>query len=154
MTGLLPTSAAHVHTADNAVPPLDDTILERLDSLAGMHAGLDLIRAGFRLILTERLTRDETQTVVSALAGDSDGNDVLGLLAAAVARLADVDANPALRDLDHDVAQDVRRIGAAVAVDLDTTAPRDLVAEISARTDSHADPAGFVLGDDSEGDAL
>lgn len=146
--------AGHVHTADNAVPPLDETLVERLDSLAGIHPGLDLITAGFRLLLTERLTLDETQVLVSALAGDGDGNDVLGLLGSAVARLADADANPALRDLDHDTVQDVRRIGAAVAVDLDTTGPRDLVAEISARTDPHADPAGVLPGDDSEGDAL
>jgi hypothetical protein len=134
--------AGYVHTAGNAVPALAERHEDLLDSLSGIHPGLDQIRAGFRLLMTERLSLDETQTLMSALAGDLDGNDVQGLLAAAIARLADLEANPCLRDLDHDTAMDVRRIGAAVAVDLDTTAPRDLVAELSARTDPYAEQDG------------
>lgn len=129
----------HVHTADNAVPPLDDDLEGILDDLDGIHPGIDLIRAGFRLLVLDRLTRDQTQTLISALGG-SDGADVTGLQALTVARLTDADTNPCLRELHPDVANDVRRIGGAYAVDLATTAPRDLAAEACIRIDPYASP--------------
>jgi hypothetical protein len=89
-----------VHTAGNAVPPLDGTELgDLLEDLAGIHAGMDLIRDGIRLIATDRLTTDQTQTLNAALAGSSDGTDALTLVALLVARISNADTNPALRTL-------------------------------------------------------
>lgn len=134
------TPTGWVHTADNAVPPLGDDLAGLLDDLDGIHPGIDLIRQGFRLILTERLTRDQTQTLIATIGGSADDTDILGLAGAAIARLTDPDANPCLRDLDYATAADVRRIGAAYAVDLAATAPRDLVGEATARIDPYANP--------------
>jgi hypothetical protein len=128
-----------VHTADNAVPPLDDDLEGILEDLSGIHPGIDQIRAGFRLLALDRLTRDQTQTIISAIGG-SDGADITGLQAAVVARLTDPDTNPCLRELHPDVANDVRRIGGAYAIDLATTAPRDLAAEACIRIDPYAGP--------------
>ncbi|WP_045562756.1 hypothetical protein [Streptomyces sp. FxanaA7] len=88
-----------VHTAGNAVPPVDGTDLgDILDDLEGFHPGIDLIRDGIRLIATDRLTLAQTQTLCAVLAG-ANGVDVLTLIAHTVARLTDADTNPSLRTL-------------------------------------------------------
>lgn len=90
-----------VHTAANAVPPLDGTELGGvLDYLAGVHAGIDLIRDGIRLLALDRLTAEQTQLLVVTLAGGTDGTDVLTAIGLLVARLTNPDSNPALRALD------------------------------------------------------
>lgn len=122
-----------VHTADNAVPPLDDHHADLDAGLTGFHPGIDLIRDGLRLISLDQLTTEQTHTLIGTLAGDSDGTDVVGLIAATIRRLANADTNPCLRALPADRINDLRRIGHDVATDIDTSLPRDLVAEISAR---------------------
>lgn len=88
-----------VHTAGNAVPPVDGTDLgDILDDLEGFHPGIDLIRDGIRLIATDRLTTSKTQSLCAALAGATD-TDVLTAVGLLVARLTDADTNPALRTL-------------------------------------------------------
>src|SRR5690349_5065662 len=87
--------------------------------------------------MLDRLSLGQTQTVLAALAG-SDGADVLGLLAAVVARLTTADSNPALRVLDGDEQKNVRRIGEAFTFDIAAYAPRDLVGEACARIDPNA----------------
>ncbi|HEY5835015.1 hypothetical protein [Streptomyces sp.] len=127
-----------MRTADAVVPPLDEEIEGLLDDLDGIHAGVDLIRAGFRVLGLAALDRERTQTVLAALGG-SEGADVMSLLAATIQRLTSYDANPALRGLGDDTAKDVRRIGEAVAFDTATSFPRDLVSEACARIDPYAD---------------
>lgn len=83
-----------------AVPPLDQDHADLDEGLFGIHAGLDLIRAGFRLLALERLTADQTQTIIAALAGSED-SDVLGLLNATVKRLTDPAMNPALHGISE-----------------------------------------------------
>jgi hypothetical protein len=123
------------------VPPLDDETAGLIEDLSGIHTGIDLIREGILHLTTAPLTRDQTQTIVSALADSGSGTDVLALIAAAITRLADADTNPCLRDLDPDTIADLRRISGAVAVDLQTTAPRDLAGEIAIRIDPYATDA-------------
>lgn len=124
-------STAWVHTADNAVPPLDSDaeLADLIDGLEGRDAGLDLIVAGARLIALERKNREQTQTMLARLGGSSDNVDVLALVGALIRHLADADFNPALRELHLDEQANLRRTGAAVARDLETTAPRDLVSD-------------------------
>lgn len=91
-----------VHTEGNAVPALGDDLADVLDDLVGVHAGIDLIRDGIRLIALDRHTPDDTQTLIARLAGMSDGTDVLTALAHLVARLSNADTNPSLRTLPLD----------------------------------------------------
>lgn len=132
--------AANARTTVRTVPVLDEDTEGRLEDLSGIHPGVDLIRAGFQAILLDRLTRDETQTLISALAGSTDGADVLGLLAATITHLTSYDTNTCLLEMGDDAAKDVRRIGAAAAVELDSYAPRDLAAETCYRIDPYTDP--------------
>jgi hypothetical protein len=105
----------HVHTADNAVPPLNDDLAGVLDDLVGFHRGLDLIADGVRLLALDRLTIPQTQTVVTMLAGSTDPAgtqiDVAALIAALVARLLNADENPALRTLPTDTQDQARTAG-------------------------------------------
>lgn len=103
-----------VHTAGNAVPPLDPDLDGALDDLAGIHAGIDLIRDGIRHLALTRHTADETQTLLAALAG-SAGADVITAVGHLVARLANADHNPALRGLPLDVQKDTRLHGEQAA---------------------------------------
>jgi hypothetical protein len=109
----------HVHTADNAVPPLNDDLAGVLDDLVGFHPGLDLIADGVRLLALDRLTIQQTQTVVTMLAGSTDPAgqqiDVSALIAALVARLLNADENPALRTLPADTQDQARTAGADFA---------------------------------------
>lgn len=114
------------------VPQLDDDHAGIDADLAGFGYGIDLIRAGLRHIATAPLTADQTQTLVAVLAGSTDDTDVLGLLAATVARLANPDTNPALAGLPTDRRDNLRRMGEAFRFDITQYAPRDLAAEISA----------------------
>lgn len=125
------------------VPPLDDELAGLLDDLTGIHRGIDLIRAGVYRLATAPFDRDQTQTILATLGGSADNTDILTLLGLLIARLTNADATPCLRELPDDEQDNVRRIGEAVAVDMQTTMPRDLVAETCIRIDpySGAQPA-------------
>jgi hypothetical protein len=102
----------HVHTEGNQIPPLRGTELgDLLDDLTGVHAGIDLIRDGLRLIALERHSLDRTQTLAVTLAGSPDGTDVLTAIAHTVARLTNPDTNPALRTLDFDAQKATQQAG-------------------------------------------
>ncbi|WP_327335104.1 hypothetical protein [Streptomyces anulatus] len=106
-----------VHTAGNAVPPLDTDLAGALDDLAGVHAGIDLIRDGISLLALDRHTTDSTQTLLAALAG-SAGADVVTAVGHLVARLANADLNPALHGLPLDVQKTAQRHGEQAAFHL------------------------------------
>ncbi|MCI3279118.1 hypothetical protein [Streptomyces cylindrosporus] len=91
-----------VHAAGNAVPPLDGELAGILDDLDGIHPGIDLIRDGIRHLALDRHTLDATQTLIAAVAGGSDGTNVVNALGQLIARLATADSNPALRTLPLD----------------------------------------------------
>ncbi|MEU9014270.1 hypothetical protein AB0D12_31775 [Streptomyces sp. NPDC048479] len=131
-----PLAAADVHTADNAVPPLDEDLAGCLDDLAGVHPGIDLIRDGYRLLATDRLDTDQTQTILATLAG-SPGADVTTLLALLVQRLTNPDSNPCLRALDPDAQKTVKHLGQVHAFETAAfaTRPYEPVAEASAAID-------------------
>lgn len=99
-----------VHTAGNAVPPLDPDLAGALDDLDGIHAGIDLIRDGIRLLALTRHTADGTQTLLATLAG-SAGADVITAVGYLVARLANADLNPALHGLPLDVQKQTQHCG-------------------------------------------
>ncbi|MFE5828984.1 hypothetical protein ACFQ8W_01725 [Streptomyces sp. NPDC056508] len=90
--------------------PLDDDGLGGiLDDTAGLHAGIDMIRDGLRLLALDRLTRDQTMSVLAALAGaEQNLADGLGYL---VERLTNPTTNPALAGLDPDTAKNVQHLG-------------------------------------------
>ncbi len=101
-----------LHTDRNAIPSVDDSELGIvLDDLAGIHAGIDLIRDGLRLLAHDRLTLDQTQLLAVTLAGGTDGSDVLTAIGHLTARLLHPDTNPALRHLPLDTQKDVQRHG-------------------------------------------
>jgi hypothetical protein len=108
-----------VHTADNAVPPLNDDLDGLLADLAGFHPGLDLIADGVRALAVDRLDIRTTQTVVTMLAGSTDRAgqqiDVSALIAALIVRLLNADENPCLRALPADVQAQARQTGEDVA---------------------------------------
>lgn len=93
----------HVHTADNAIPPLDDELAGLLEDLAAVHDdAIDQILAGIRLLALKPHTVDRTQTLIATLAGASDGTNVIAAIGLLIARLADPATNPALRGLPLD----------------------------------------------------
>lgn len=92
-----------VHTAANAVPPLDTELAGVLEDIAeAQHPGIDLICDGIRLLALSQHTVEKTQLLAVTLAGSPDGTDVLTAIAQLVARLTNADFNPALRDLPFD----------------------------------------------------
>jgi hypothetical protein len=101
-------------SAANAVPPLDDELAGALDETAGFHAGIDLIRDGIRLLATDRLTADQTQSILSVLAG-SAGVDIVTAIAHLVQRLATAETNPGLRHLDPNWTKQAQREGEKAA---------------------------------------
>lgn len=117
-----------VHTAGNAVPPLSNEFAGVLDDLAGVHAGIDLITDGIRLLALERHTTDRTQTILASLAG-SEGADIATALALLVQRLTDSDDNPCLRSLPHPLQKTVRQLGEQHAHLTAATAPRAAVGD-------------------------
>jgi hypothetical protein len=112
----------HVHTADNAVPALNDDLAGLLEDLTGFHHGLDLIVDGIRAIALDRLDIRTTQALVTMLAGSTDPAgqqiDVAALVAALLQRLLNADENPCLRTLPATV-QDEARTAAAEYADHD-----------------------------------
>ncbi|WP_097964982.1 hypothetical protein [Streptomyces sp. or20] len=106
-----------VHTAGNAVPPLDPDLDGALDDLAGIHPGIDLIRDGISLLALDRHTADGTQTLLATLSG-SPGADVITAVGHLVARLANADLNPALHGLPLDTQKVTRLHGEQAAFHL------------------------------------
>lgn len=101
-----------VHTAANAVPPVDGTELgDVLEDLNGFDAGIDLIVDGLRLIALSRHTTGNTQTLINALAGSADGTDILTAIGHLVARLTHPDTNPSLRTLSFDAQKNTQTAG-------------------------------------------
>jgi hypothetical protein len=123
-----------VHTADNAVPPLDEDLEDRIADLRGVHPGIDLILDGARLIALDRLSLDRTQTLLSTIAG-TGGVDLLEVLAQLVRRLTDPAQNPCLRTLDPDTQKAVQRLGERHAYETAEYAPRDCPPEAAALID-------------------
>lgn len=108
-----------VHTAANGVPNVDDTELGGLlEDLYGIHAGLDLMLDGARLIAHDRHTLDRTQTLSAGLAGSTDGTDLLTAIGLLVARLTNPDTNPALRQLTFEQQKQTQKAGEALVFDL------------------------------------
>jgi hypothetical protein len=101
----------HVHTEGNAVPPLDPELDGVLEDLDGIHAGIDLIRDGMRLIALDRLDLPTTQLLAVTLAGSADGTDVLTALGHLIVRLTNPDSNPALRTLTFDAQKHTQLAG-------------------------------------------
>ncbi|MFD5899144.1 hypothetical protein [Streptomyces sp. NPDC060366] len=129
-----------VHTAGNAVPPIDPELAGVIEDTTGVHAGIDLITQGIELLALDRLTTDRTQTVLATLAG-SEGADIITALALLVARLADSDSNPSLRGLPHPTQRTVRQLGEQHAYLTAATAPRAAVADAIGHIDTPNDPA-------------
>ncbi|MBJ6623507.1 hypothetical protein [Streptomyces sp. DHE17-7] len=128
--------AGHVHTAANAVPPLDDTELGGLlDDLAGIHPGIDLIRDGLRLLALDRHTTDKTQTLIATLAGASDGTNTVSAIGLLIARLADPDTNPALRTLPLGQQKNAQIAGQAACFALTDPDLHQTASETSAAID-------------------
>jgi hypothetical protein len=92
-------AANSVHTPGNAVPALDADLDGLHEDLRGIHPAIDLILDGYRLLALDRHTTDMTQTLIAAIAGGSDGTNLTNLGGQTIARLANPDSNPALRDL-------------------------------------------------------
>lgn len=120
-----------VHTAGNAVPPLDGDLAGALDDLDGIHPGIDLLRDGIRLLALSRHTLDDTQTLLATLAG-SAGADVITAIGHLVARLANADLNPALRALPLDIQKQAQRHGEQAAYHLNNPDLHQPASEASA----------------------
>ncbi|MFJ9799852.1 hypothetical protein [Streptomyces sp. NPDC101145] len=127
-------STSWVHTADNAVPPLDEDLEDRIADLRGIHPGVDLILDGARLIALDRHTLDRTQTLLSTIAGNG-GTDLLEVLAQLVRRLTDPAQNPCLRTLDPDTQKAVQRLGEQHAYETAEYTPREHPSEAAALID-------------------
>ncbi|WP_228981214.1 hypothetical protein [Streptomyces sp. DH12] len=123
-----------VHTADNAVPPLDDDFEGALADCRGIHPGIDLILDGVRHIALDRLTTDQTQSILSTIAG-TGGADLAEVFAQLVRRLTDPTQNPCLRALDHDVQKQVQAYGEQYAYETGEYTPRDRTSEAAALID-------------------
>jgi hypothetical protein len=129
----VPGHAAPIPSRTRPVPPLDDELDGQLEDTAGVHAGIDMIRDGIRLLALDRLSADKTQTILSTIAGaDANVLTALGLL---VQRLTDPDENPALDVLDAETAKDVQVLGERFAYDLAELAPGQHTTEAAARID-------------------
>ncbi|MBZ6211655.1 hypothetical protein KVH31_34735 [Streptomyces olivaceus] len=125
-----------LHTTANAVPPVDGTDLgDTLEDLADIHAGIDLIRDGLRLIALARHDLTTTQVLLATLAGSPDGTDVLGAVGQLVARLSNPDSNPALRSLPLDAQKTARRHGELTAYHLGDPDLRDSTSTATAALD-------------------
>lgn len=116
---------------DRSVPPLDDELAGTLDDIAAVHPGLDMIRDGIRLLAVDKLTADQTQTILSTIAGT--GTDVLAALGLLVQRLTNPETNPALRPLDPDTRKAVQQHGEQYAYETAEFAPREHTTEAAAR---------------------
>ncbi|MFE6126751.1 hypothetical protein ACFQ6Q_00540 [Streptomyces sp. NPDC056437] len=99
-----------VHTAGNAVPPLTDNLAGAFEDTDGAHPATDQIIDGFRLANTERLTVDQTMTILATLTGE-DGADLVTVFALTLQRLTDPDTNPCLRGLPLERQKEIRSLG-------------------------------------------
>lgn len=134
----------HVHTADQAIPPLNSDLTTLCEDLTGFHPGIDLLIDAVRLIATQRHTLTQTQMLLTVLQGSTDEAgqqiDVAALLAALAARLLNPAENPCLRTLPTDVQEQAAETGTELqAHDADFT-PRHLTAKTVANlqpTDHH-----------------
>jgi len=125
-----------VHTASTTVPAVDDTELGGvLEDTAGVHPGIDLIRDGIQLLATSRLTVDQTQVVLAALAGSPDSTDLLAAIGLLVARLTDTDTNPAIRSLDLAAQKTAQHQGELTAHNLLSPDLRNTTSEACAALD-------------------
>jgi len=90
-----------------------------LDDLDGIHAGIDLIRAGAAHIATSARTGDltprQTRLLLASLAGSPDATDVIGLIAALITELTSTDTNPSVAALPDEQAKTVRHHGEIAA---------------------------------------
>ncbi|MFF1358776.1 hypothetical protein [Streptomyces sp. NPDC058297] len=128
-------NATPLHTAGNAVPPVDGTELgDVLDDLAGIHAGIDLHRDGIRHLALDRHDIDRTQTLIAALAGSPDC-DLITAIGLTVQRLATAESNPALRSLPLDVQKTAQLLGERIAFALADPEIHNLAAELAAVID-------------------
>jgi hypothetical protein len=129
-------AGSHVHTEGNAVPNVDDTELGGLlEDLADIHAGIDLIRDGLRLLAHDRHDRPTTQLLITSLAGDADGTGVLNAIGQLIARLTDPDTNPSIRHLPLDAQKEAARQGQLTAYNLSDPDLRDTAAQACAALD-------------------
>jgi hypothetical protein len=127
----------HVHTDGNAIPNVDDTDLGgTLTDLADVHAGIDLIRGGLRLLAHDRHDLETTQVLLAVLAGSPDGTDVLGAVGQLVERLTSPDTNPILRTLPLDQQKEVAHQGWLTAHNLLDPTLRDTASQACAALDS------------------
>ncbi|MGV9278080.1 hypothetical protein [Streptomyces griseosporeus] len=105
-----------VHTADNAIPPLDDELANLLDDLAAIHdPGIDQIISGLLYIALSRHTTDHSQNLIHTLAGGMDGQNTVTAIGLVIARLSDPDTNPSLRTLPLEQQKNARLAGADAA---------------------------------------
>ena len=108
--------AHDVHTAGNAIPPLDDDLEVLFEDLASVHdAGVEQILSGLRHIALTRHTPDRTQTLTAVLAGGSDGLHIVALIGQIIARLSNPDTNPSLRTLPFDLQKEAQLRGETTA---------------------------------------
>ncbi|CAK7288653.1 hypothetical protein [Streptomyces misionensis] len=130
-------TAHHVHTAGNAIPNVDGTELGgTLADLANVHAGIDLIRNGIRLIAHDRLDLNQTQVLLAALAGSPDGTDVLAAIGQLAERLTSTDTNPAVRALPIDQQKEAAHQGWLTAHNLSDPELRDTASRACAVLDA------------------
>lgn len=105
----------HVHTADQAIPPLNQDLTALCEDLTGFHPGIDLLIDAVRLIATDRHDIRQTQTLLTILQGSTDEAgqqiDVSALLTALAARLLNPDENPCLRTLPTDIQDQAAETG-------------------------------------------
>ncbi|GGU11364.1 hypothetical protein [Streptomyces lateritius] len=127
----IPGFAAPIPSRTAEFPPLDEDLIEHLDSIPTVHPGVAMIADGLRLLAVDKLTADQTQTIITTLSG-ADAN-VLAAIGLVVQRLTNPDTNPALDALTPQTAKDVQQLGEQFAYDLAVLHPGDRLNEAAAR---------------------
>ena len=115
------------------------------------HIGIRQIVDGLERLATGRYTDVGTSTLLFHLAGSEDCDDVLGLLAALVARLGNVETNPGLAELTPARQAEVRRLTSLYAAHDRDFAPRRLVTEACGYSDPMCDGEPVAHDDALEG---
>ncbi|MFF6844739.1 hypothetical protein ACFY8X_39115 [Streptomyces tanashiensis] len=129
----VPGHAAPIPSRTAPVPPLDDDLAGALDDMVGIHPGIDGFVDMIRLLALDKLTADQTQSILVTLAGaDASILTAIGLL---VQRLTNPDTNPALDTLNAQTAKDVQVLGEQFAYDLAVLDPGARLNEAAARID-------------------
>ena len=101
-----------LHTEHDSVPGLDEDLAALFEELAAVQdPGINQILAGLRYIALTRYTADQSQTRIAALAGGSDGTNVITAIGRVLARLADANSNPALRTIPLEQQKNARLAG-------------------------------------------